>query len=129
MTTNGKRYIPELLASIGDRGVNSQYLPLSHSICCKLCLSIYNNAKILPCLHSFCLQCLQAYVRKSPDNLKDRKLLCPICQEYNALPGNGVKGLLDNTVIEHSIVSNVPTLSLRKKEEALFPGQTSKLFV
>lgn len=122
MTTNVKRDIPELLASIGDRGVNSQYLPLSHSICCKLCLSIYNNPKILPCLHSFCLHCLQAYVRKSPDNLKDRKLVCPICQEYNALPGNGVKGLLDNTVIEHSIASNVPTLSLRKKEEALFPG-------
>lgn len=122
MTTNVKRDIPELLASIGDRGVNSQYLPLSHSICCKLCLSIYNNPKILPCLHSFCLHCLQAYVRKFPDNLKDRKLVCPICQEYNALPGNGVKGLLDNTVIEHSIASNVPTLSLRKKEEALFPG-------
>lgn len=122
MTTNVKRDIPELLASLGDSGVNSQYLPLSHSICCKLCLSIYNNAKILPCLHSFCLHCLQAYVRKSPDNVKGRKLLCPTCQEYNNLPGNGVKGLLDNTVIENSIASNVPTLSLRKKEEALFPG-------
>lgn len=122
MATATKRMIPELLASLGDSGVGSQYLPLSHSICCKLCLSIYNHAKILPCLHSFCLHCLLAYVRKSPKNLKDRKLLCPICQEYNKLPGNGINGLLDNTVIEHSIASNVPTLALRKKQEPLFPG-------
>ncbi|CAG2218241.1 unnamed protein product [Mytilus edulis] len=64
----------------------------------------------------------QAYIHKSPDNIQERKLLCPICQESNTLPGTGLKGLLDNKVIEHSIASNVPTLSLRKKQEPLFPG-------
>lgn len=122
MASNTKRQIPELLASMGESGIASQYLPLSHSICCKLCLSIFNNAKVLPCLHSFCLSCLQIYVRKSPRNLKDRKLLCPTCQEYFRLPGTGIKGLLNNTIIEHSIESNVPTLALRRKQEPLFPG-------
>lgn len=117
-----QRQLPELLASLGESGIASQYLPLSHSICCKLCLGIFNNSKVLPCLHSFCLSCLQVYVRKSPKNLKDRKLLCPTCQEYFQLPGTGLKGLLNNTVIERSIESNVPTLALRKKQEPLFPG-------
>ena len=30
--------------------------------------------------------------------------------------------MLDNTLIEHSIASNVPTLALRKKQSPLFPG-------
>ncbi|CAG2221839.1 TRIM2_3 [Mytilus edulis] len=122
MSYNTKRQIPELLASLGNIGGSSHNLPLSHSICCKLCLGIFNHPKLLPCLHSFCLGCLQAYIHKSPDNIQERKLLCPICQESNTLPGTGLKGLLDNKVIEHSIASNVPTLSLRKKQEPLFPG-------
>ncbi|XP_076091192.1 uncharacterized protein LOC143063108 [Mytilus galloprovincialis] len=122
MSYNTKRQIPELLASLGNIGGSSHNLPLSHSICCKLCLGIFNHPKLLPCLHSFCLGCLQAYIHKSSDNIQERKLLCPICQESNTLPGTGLKGLLDNKVIEHSIASNVPTLSLRKKQEPLFPG-------
>lgn len=52
--------------------------------CCK-CEDPFMDPRILPCLHSFCLKCLQ--------KLSESTLQCPICDEVVPLPSSGVQAL------------------------------------
>ncbi|XP_070561834.1 E3 ubiquitin-protein ligase TRIM56-like [Ptychodera flava] len=65
---------------------------------CIVCLERYKNAKILPCHHSFCEECLEELVRKQ------RALNCPICRRPCPIPPGGVTKLppsiLVNGIIE-----------------------------
>ena len=64
------------------------------SLVCKLCDKPYqhkNGPLLLPCLHSFCKQCLTEYVKKAP--AADNKMVCPTCnnrfpQDISQLPIN-----------------------------------------
>ncbi|XP_002733628.1 E3 ubiquitin-protein ligase TRIM71-like [Saccoglossus kowalevskii] len=64
---------------------------------CKLCEGDFNSPKLLPCLHSFCRNCLDGLL-KSDSN--ERSLNCPVCKQYVSLYGkHGVDGLRDNEFI------------------------------
>ncbi|XP_077996787.1 tripartite motif-containing protein 2-like [Glandiceps talaboti] len=54
---------------------------------CSICLCHYNKAKILPCYHTFCQECLNALVRKTG------QLFCPTCRAHCDLPPTGTAGL------------------------------------
>ena len=44
---------------------------------CSICLDNFNNPKVLPCCHSFCLHCLEG----AHERTKDKKsLTCPQCK-------------------------------------------------
>lgn len=62
---------------------------------CKLCNKLYDEPRLLDCLHSFCTGCLQAYVSKTTDNT----VTCPTCQESTNLPENGIQGIMLNTLL------------------------------
>ena len=59
---------------------------------CLICLEPYKSPKVLPCLHSFCTQCLERhhdfYKLKNADRLS-----CPTCRELVTVPDKGVQGL------------------------------------
>jgi len=88
----------------GDSGVSSAATsPLTvYSTVCSLCSETYTQPKVLPCLHTFCFQCLGNL--KTPED----KLQCPECQEeatltnlvsdYAAL---NILGLTDSTTPFH----------------------------
>ncbi|ESO07943.1 hypothetical protein HELRODRAFT_110232 [Helobdella robusta] len=61
---------------------------------CHVCKELYRQPKLLPCLHSFCLPCLNSYV---PDH--SLSLACPICRQHSILPVSGVSGLRDNNFV------------------------------
>ena len=67
---------------------------------CRMCNRIYQEPKLLPCLHSFCLPCLQSYIDETiPPS--EMKFSCPICQETIDLPPmGGVKDLTANRILE-----------------------------
>ena len=50
---------------------------------CHLCSKSYNDPRILPCLHSFCLQCLHNEIEKSGSKLMFQ---CPICERNTSIP-------------------------------------------
>ena len=46
---------------------------------CQLCSQNMRMPKMLQCLHSFCEQCLEGYVKKLVDRSKTTTITCPLC--------------------------------------------------
>ncbi|XP_006825772.1 E3 ubiquitin-protein ligase TRIM56-like [Saccoglossus kowalevskii] len=55
---------------------------------CTVCWERYKNAKILPCLHSFCAQCVVGFVEKDAEYIK-----CPVCRQKCPVPDGGLEQL------------------------------------
>ena len=60
---------------------------LQEQLNCPVCLSQFDSPKTLPCLHSFCLKCIQ----QLPVDLEKRKLVisCPTCRKIAQVPDKG----------------------------------------
>ena len=56
---------------------------LKEEVTCSVCIQPYTIPKQLPCLHIFCLQCLNKVARA---NAHDGKIKCPLCQREVAVP-------------------------------------------
>ncbi|XP_022104504.1 tripartite motif-containing protein 3-like [Acanthaster planci] len=60
---------------------------------CPICFCRFKEPKILDCLHSFCLNCLDGMLSaKQPDT---SKISCPVCRKETPVPVVGLHGLLD----------------------------------
>ena len=56
---------------------------------CSLCLDEFKDPRALPCLHTFCLDCLVQLCASSQQN---GNLKCPMCQEQHKIPRDGAEG-------------------------------------
>uniref|UniRef100_A0A1X7SRN7 RING-type domain-containing protein n=1 Tax=Amphimedon queenslandica TaxID=400682 RepID=A0A1X7SRN7_AMPQE len=55
-----------------------------HSLKCSVCLELYNDPRVLPCLHTFCLKCITGFSNKNSS------LTCPECRaKHEPLPVSG----------------------------------------
>ncbi|KAJ8021082.1 Tripartite motif-containing protein 2 [Holothuria leucospilota] len=59
---------------------------------CTICTEPHNEPKMLPCLHSFCLPCLERWAR----NNHSQSFSCPKCRRKVNLPRDGVCSLPHN---------------------------------
>ncbi|XP_019640661.1 PREDICTED: tripartite motif-containing protein 2-like [Branchiostoma belcheri] len=66
---------------------------LEENLCCGICEETLRHPKALPCLHSFCKECLTKWMSTRGG------LSCPICRLDVPLPTDGVAGLPDNHLI------------------------------
>ncbi|KAL5503049.1 hypothetical protein EMCRGX_G009940 [Ephydatia muelleri] len=66
--------------------------PLCHTICW-VCFKPYNDPRILPCLHSFCLQCLDHAIQKCGSQ---QLFQCPTCERNVAITVGGASTLPQN---------------------------------
>ena len=57
---------------------------LEEQLTCAICLDLYTNPKTLPCLHSFCQQCLE-YLPLDPQG-DNYFITCPTCRHRIQLP-------------------------------------------
>ena len=57
---------------------------------CHICQDIFDNSKSLPCLHTFCLKCLQCHFK---DTCPGDEVPCPICTKEFEIPDDGLEGL------------------------------------
>jgi len=64
---------------------------------CSICLTALTDARGLPCIHTFCLKCLQDYAKnKKPGD----KVPCPFCREDFTVPEGGLAKLPRNYFVE-----------------------------
>ena len=59
---------------------------LHEELSCSVCMCKYTDPKQLPCLHSFCLHCLNGIQRTSDSR---DKIACPECRQEFNVPDNG----------------------------------------
>ena len=59
---------------------------LHEQVSCSVCMCKYTDPKQLPCLHSFCLHCLNGIQRTSG---RRDKIACPECRQEFNVPDNG----------------------------------------
>ena len=59
-------------------------------IICQLCCKPYKEPRILPCLHSFCEQCLHKEIERSGTK---QNMECPTCQRSITIPEGGVNAI------------------------------------
>ena len=67
---------------------------------CPICLEVFDNPKSLPCIHGFCLKCLEQHFRdKKPGNM----VPCPLCRKDFRIPREGLCGLQHHFIIQHLV--------------------------
>ena len=97
---------------------------LKEEVTCSVCIHLYKEPKQLPCLHIFCLECLNDLVRTSTHH---GKIKCPLCQIEVAVPESGtmdslpdcfyLKNLLDILAIKECNTSKVTCGNCDTKSE------------
>ena len=83
-------------------------------VSCSVCMCTFTDPKQLPCLHSFCLHCLNGIQRTSGVH---GKITCPECKRQFEVPGSGnpselptnarINSLLDVLAIKKCSTANV----------------------
>ena len=86
---------------------------LQEQLTCPICLNQFDSAKILPCLHSYCLKCIQ----QLPVDIEKGKhvISCPTCCKTAQVPDKGPAGLPAAFVI-NSLVEISEQLSVEGKQ-------------
>src|SRR6218665_1013435 len=78
---------------------------------CCICLEVFTDPKALPCIHTFCMKCLQEIGFKTGKG-PGAEMPCPICGRLFKIPPEGFPGLPKHFFIERLIqVSTVPNRS------------------
>ncbi|XP_045169755.2 E3 ubiquitin-protein ligase TRIM56-like [Mercenaria mercenaria] len=63
---------------------------------CGICLTYFNEPKILPCFHTFCLKCLESYFQTTDHS---GQFPCPVCRTPIVIPDGGVRRFQTNFYI------------------------------
>ena len=95
---------------------------LREEVSCPVCTNIYTDPKHLPCLHTFCLQCLKQWHITSHGR---DTIICPKCQAVSRVPESGdlkdlptsfyLNGLIDVLAIKECKSSEVRCGNCDKK--------------
>jgi len=64
---------------------------------CSICVGDLTDARVLPCVHTFCLGCIKKW---SENKQAGENVSCPICREEFGIPIGGVTALPKNCFIE-----------------------------
>ena len=83
---------------------------LEQQLTCPVCLECYTQPRTLPCLHSFCHQCLVHF----PVTVEggNHCITCPVCRQTSQQPDNGVSGyqpafIINNLLDLHELLKKV----------------------
>ena len=67
---------------------------------CSICHENYKSPRTLPCLHSFCLKCLQDHWKDKPPGAV---VPCPVCRAAFQIPQKGLDSLKVNVDLENLV--------------------------
>ena len=81
-------------------------------VCCPVCTNRFTNPKQLPCLHTFCLHCLQRI--QATSGIRDT-ILCPECRRNFTIPGNGGLNNLPTNFRLNSLLDALPVTECKTR--------------
>ena len=64
---------------------------------CSVCLELFTEPKVLPCCHTFCLECLNKTARGRD------QVTCPKCRKAHQIPAGGLDALLTDFIAAHAV--------------------------
>ena len=82
----------------------------SSSTTCKKCSKLYTEPRILPCLHSFCKNCIKSLVIQGGS-----KIRCPSCKTTSLTPNKGVKAIPQNVRLSYEAEVAMYEMKIKKK--------------
>ena len=95
---------------------------LHEEVSCSVCMTTFTDPKQLPCLHSFCLHCLNGILRTSG---RHDIITCPECRRESGVPSSGnlkdlptnfrINSLLDVLAIKECDTTGVKCGNCEKK--------------
>ena len=69
---------------------------------CTICLNIFTKPLFLPCMHTFCCDCIREYVQKlQKDGTKASEFNCPTCRRRVDIPEGGVEQLPKHLFVDN----------------------------
>ena len=100
---------------------------LHEEVSCSVCMTTFTDPKQLPCLHSFCLHCLNEILRRSGHH---DVVICPECRRECKVPSSGnlkdlptnfrINSLLDVLAIKECNTTAVKCGNCDKKSSKSF---------
>ena len=99
---------------------SSGLLKLEEQLTCPVCLDLYTNPKTLPCLHSFCQECLEGLPQEREARGDTHYLSCPTCRQHSEVPREGVGAF---PVAFH--LNNLKEVTQSLKKKAFDPQQVT----
>ena len=85
------------------------------SLKCSICLELFSDPRVLPCLHTYCLKCLQGLVSDQKSDIS-----CPQCRAKHEIPKRDVANFLCDLSILPEL--EAAKADMRKKEETKICG-------
>jgi len=83
---------------------------------CSICLETFKEPKVLPCIHTFCLECLDKYCE---DKDPGEETTCPLCRQVFFIYSGGVKDLPNNLFIHQLLQVNASTVIIGTQESII----------
>src|SRR6218665_18901 len=66
---------------------------------CSICRSAFTDPRMLPCIHTFCVECLNR-TGDADQKKPGEKMPCPLCRKEFIIPADGMKGVPMNFFME-----------------------------
>src|ERR1700733_375234 len=67
---------------------------------CPICMSSFTDPRMLPCIHTFCFECLKRTAETEQRKPGD-KMPCPLCRKDFIISTDGVNGVQKNFFMEN----------------------------
>ena len=83
---------------MATKSIENQSVP--NAVICELCSESYTDPRMLPCLHSFCRECLEKEAEKAGSQ---ETLHCQTCKKSVSLPKGGVSDLPKNLRLSFNV--------------------------
>ncbi|XP_038051813.1 E3 ubiquitin-protein ligase TRIM56-like [Patiria miniata] len=84
---------------------------------CSICCCRFRDPKMLDCLHSLCLNCLEEMISK--EKTETVKITCPVCRKETTVPDGGLQSL-SSSLFYISVVDEI-----NKQEQLLWKSVTT----
>jgi len=76
---------------------------------CSICSDVFNDPRTLPCIHTYCLECIKGWCRSKPPGVE---VDCPLCRKAFVIPVGGVQCLPKNFIVEKLKQITLPTVTV-----------------